>query len=63
MNEKDYVDDFIVGFDFGAGRVPLVASWRWSWWWPWWWPWWRPLPEGKMRELLLRGDNKFRKLP
>jgi hypothetical protein len=26
MNEKDYFGDFIVGFDFGVGRVPLVAS-------------------------------------
>jgi hypothetical protein len=26
MNEKDCFDDFIVGFDFGVGRVPLVAS-------------------------------------
>jgi hypothetical protein len=25
-NEKDCFDDFIVGFDFGVGRVPLVAS-------------------------------------
>ena len=47
INEKDCVDDFIVGFDFGVGRVPLVASWRWPW-----RPWWRPLLEGKMRELL-----------
>ena len=52
MNEKDCFDDFIVGFDFGVGRVPLVASWR--------WPWWRPLREGKMRELLLKGDNKMK---
>jgi hypothetical protein len=36
-NEKDCADGFIVGFDFGVGRVPLVASsWR--------RPWWRPLP-------------------
>ena len=47
INEKDCVDDFIVGFDFGVGRVPLVASCR-S---PWWRPRWRPLWEGKMREL------------
>lgn len=26
MNEKDYFGDFIVGFDFGVGRVRLVAS-------------------------------------
>ena len=26
MNEKDCFGDFIVGFDFGVGRVPLVAS-------------------------------------
>jgi hypothetical protein len=26
MNEKDCFDDFIVGFGFGVGRVPLVAS-------------------------------------
>jgi hypothetical protein len=26
MNEKDCFDDFIVGFDFGVGRVPLVVS-------------------------------------
>ncbi len=26
MNEKDCYDDFIVGFGFGVGRVPLVAS-------------------------------------
>ena len=26
MNEKDSFDDFIVGFGFGVGRVPLVAS-------------------------------------
>jgi hypothetical protein len=25
MNEKDCFDDFIVGFGFGVGRVPLVA--------------------------------------
>lgn len=25
MNEKDCFDDFIVGFDFRVGRVPLVA--------------------------------------
>ena len=24
--KKDYFDDFIVGFGFGVGRVPLVAS-------------------------------------
>jgi hypothetical protein len=32
MNEKDCFGDFIVGFGFGVGRVPLVAwsSWRWS---------------------------------
>jgi len=41
MNEKDCFDDFIVGFDFGVGRVPLGVSW------------WRPLREGKMRELLV----------
>jgi hypothetical protein len=29
INEKDCVDDFIVGFGYGIGRVPLVASWRW----------------------------------
>jgi len=45
INEKDCVDDLIVGFDYGVGRVPLVASWR--------WPWWRPLREGKMRQLLV----------
>jgi hypothetical protein len=28
IDEKDCVDDFVVGFDFGVGRVPLVASWR-----------------------------------
>ena len=26
MNEKDCFGDFIVGFDFGVGSVPLVAS-------------------------------------
>jgi hypothetical protein len=26
MNEKDCFDDFIVGFGFGVGRMPLVAS-------------------------------------
>jgi len=26
MDEKDCFDDFIVGFGFGIGRVPLVAS-------------------------------------
>jgi hypothetical protein len=26
MNEKGLLDDFIVGFGFGVGRVPLVAS-------------------------------------
>jgi hypothetical protein len=26
INEKDCFDDFIVGFGFGVGRVPLVAS-------------------------------------
>jgi hypothetical protein len=26
MNEKDCFDDFVVGFGFGVGRVPLVAS-------------------------------------
>jgi hypothetical protein len=41
INEKDCVDDFIVGIDFGVGRVPLVASW--------WWPRWQPLRGGKMR--------------
>lgn len=25
MNEKDCCDDFIVGFGFGVGRVPLAA--------------------------------------
>jgi len=25
MNEKDCFDDFIVGFGFRIGRVPLVA--------------------------------------
>jgi len=50
INEKDCVDDFIAGFDYGVGRVPLVASW----WWAWWRPWWRPLREGKMRQLLLK---------
>ncbi len=58
INEKDCVDDFIVGFDYGVGRVPLVASWRR----PRWWPWWRPLRKGKMRQLLSKGDNKIRKL-
>ena len=59
IDEKDCVDDFIVGFDLGVGRVPLVVSWRW----PRWWPWWRPSREGKMRELILKGDNKIKKLP
>jgi hypothetical protein len=48
INEKDCVDDFIVGFDYGIGRVPLVASWR--------WPWWQPLREGEMRQLLLKAE-------
>jgi len=52
INEKDCVDDFIVGFGYGIGRVPLVASWRW----PWWRPWWQPLREGKMRQLLLKAE-------
>jgi len=26
MNEKNCFGDFIVGFGFGVGRVPLVAS-------------------------------------
>jgi len=26
MNEKDCFDDFIAGFGFGVGRVPLVAA-------------------------------------
>jgi len=26
MKEKDCFDDFIVGFGFRVGRVPLVAS-------------------------------------
>jgi hypothetical protein len=34
MNEKDCFDDFIVGFGFGVGRVPLVASPRPSLWLP-----------------------------
>ncbi len=34
MDEKDRFDDFIVGFGFGDGRVPLVASPRPSPWWP-----------------------------
>jgi hypothetical protein len=29
INEEDCVDDFIVGFDYRVGRVPLVASWPW----------------------------------
>jgi hypothetical protein len=53
INEKDCVDDFIVGFDYGVGRVPLVASWR--------WPRWRPLRKGKIRQLSLKGDNKIGK--
>ncbi len=43
MNEKGYFDDFIVGFDFGVGRVLLlVASWRWPWRWLLGRIWWRP---------------------
>jgi hypothetical protein len=53
INEKDRVDDFIAGFDYGVGRVPLVASW----WWSWRWPLWRPLREGKMRQLLLKKQS------
>jgi len=34
MNEKDCFGGFIVGFDFGVGRVPLVASPRPSLWLP-----------------------------
>jgi hypothetical protein len=45
MNEKDCFDDFIVGFGFGVGRVPLVASPRPSLWLP------SPL-RFKMRGLL-----------
>jgi hypothetical protein len=41
MNEKGCFDEFIVGFGFGVGRVPLVASPR------------RPSPlKLKMRGLL-----------
>ncbi len=43
IDEKDCVDLFIVDFDYGVGRMPVVASSR--------WPWRRPLREGKMREL------------
>ncbi len=51
IDEKDCVDLFIVDFDYGVGRMSMVASSRWPWWWSWRWPWWRPLREGKMREL------------
>jgi len=45
MNEKDCFGDFVVGFGFGVGRVPLVASPRPS-------PW-PPSPlQFKMRGLL-----------
>ena len=59
INEKNCVGNFIPGFDYGAGRVPLVASWWWPWRWPLWWPWWKPLWEGKMRQFLLEklGDR------
>jgi hypothetical protein len=61
-NEKDFVDDFFVGFDFGVGRVlSLVVELSWRW--PWWGPWWGPLRQGKMRELILKGDNQIKKLP
>ncbi len=36
-NEKDCVDNFIVGFDLRIGRVPtslVVVSWRRPWWSP-----------------------------
>jgi hypothetical protein len=49
INEKDCVDDFIVGFDYGVGRVPPLVASRW-------WPWRRPLREGKMRPLLLKAE-------
>jgi len=45
MNEKDCFDDFNVGFSFGIGRVPLVASPRPSLWPP-------SLLRFKMRGLL-----------
>jgi hypothetical protein len=44
INEKDCVDDFIVGIDFGVGRVPLVASW--------WWPRWQPLRGGEDERVV-----------
>jgi len=57
MNEKDCFDDFIVGFDFGVGRVPLVASPRPS-------PWPPSPPRFKMRGLLNSqlSFSKFNKI-
>jgi hypothetical protein len=47
LNEKECFGDFIVGFGFGVGRVPLVA------WWSRGWSWWR-------RSSLLRSELRFK---